>query len=127
MKSSISDFFEDFLYCIKLSLKISVIPILAGLVITVLYCLFSKNPITLEIILKGIRSTGIIMACFGLFICALAFLRPDTLGPLNYQKQWRMYFVKFNLVGAIMCICTLILFYFLIFDVVLWNMFPSKI
>lgn len=125
MKTAIANFFEDFVYCIKLSLKIALLPILIGLVATTIYCLISKNPISLYALLRGVRNTGIIMSCFGLFICALAFLKPDTLGPLNYQKQWRMYFVKFNLVGAIMCICTLILFYFLMFDLGLWYMYSA--
>jgi ABC-type amino acid transport system permease subunit len=121
MKSSVANFFEDFLYCIKLSLKISLIPIALGLIITTIYSLVSKNPITIHSLLMGIRNTGIITSCFGLFICAAAFLKPETLGPLDYQNQWRMYFVKFNLIGAILCICALILFYFLMYDVVLWN------
>lgn len=127
MRTAVSKFFEDFLYCIKLSLKITLIPILLGLIITTIYSLITKNPITIYSLLMGVRNTGIIASCFGLFICAAAFLKPDTLGPLNYQKQWRMYFVQFNLIGAILCICSLVLFYFLMYDIILWNLLQGGV
>jgi len=123
MKTKVSDFFEDFFYCIKISMKVALIPVIIGLVFSLGYCLTSGNPITTYAILRAIRSTGIIFGCFGLFICGLAFMKPETLGPLSYQKEWRMYFVKFNLIGVILCISTLIAFYFLMLDVVVWYIY----
>lgn len=123
MKTAVIEWMEDFLYCVKLSLKLSIIPIMIGLVITTLYCIFTGSPITVYNLLRGVRSSGMIISSAGLFICAGAFLKPSTLEPLSYQNQWRIYFLKFNLIGAILCICTLILFYFLMFDLGLWYIY----
>ena len=123
MKTVVLEWLEDFLYCVKLSIKLSIIPILIGLVITTLYCLFTGNQITVYYLLRGIRSAGMIISSAGLFICAGAFLKPNTLAPLSYQNQWRIYFVRFNLIGAILCICTLVLFYFLMMDLALWYVY----
>jgi cbb3-type cytochrome oxidase subunit 3 len=127
IKTKVSNFFEDLFYCIKISMKVALIPVALGLVFSLGYCLASGNPITTYAILRGIRSTGIIFGCFGLFICGLAFLKPETLGPLSYQAEWRTYFVKFDLVGVILCISTLVAFYFLMLDVGIWYIYSRPV
>lgn len=122
MNDNMQAYVHDFLYCVKLSLKIAIIPVIIGIVITFGYLIIKGDPIHVSRILVGIRNTGIIFSCAGLFICAAAFLQPSKfLRPLNYNKKWRLYFEKFQLVGSLFCISLMISIYFLIFDVVLWN------
>ena len=45
--------------------------------------------------------------------------------PLNYQKQWRTYYKFFNLIGAIVSICFMMMIYSLIIDTLLWYMTMS--
>lgn len=122
MNDNMQAYVHDFLYCLKLSLKIAIIPVVIGIIITLGYLLIKGEPIYISRVLIGIRNTGIIFSCAGLFVCAAAFLQPSKfLRPLNYKKKWRLYFEKFELVGSLFCISLMITVYFLIFDVVVWN------
>lgn len=124
MDKNISLYVKDFGKCIIWALKILIIPVLLGIFIGVVYNLVKHNPMTLKSILDWVKSIGMIFSCFGLFISAAGYLRPAKgLAPLNYQKEWREHFSKFNLVGAITAICAILLFIFLMYDVVLWYIY----
>lgn len=121
MENKVQAYTQDVFTCFKVSLKLAIIPIVLGAVIGFFYLMFTGNPITLISILAGIRSAGLIFACMGLFICAIAFLNPSKyLRPLAYEKKWKLHLAKFGLVGTIFCIFILEAIYFLAVDVILW-------
>lgn len=120
---TIEAYFQDVTYCFKISLKIAIIPVILGAVITLGYLIINGESIELLRVLNGVRNAGIMFACAGLFICAAAFLRPTSLlRPLSYDKTWRKYFNKFGLVGTIFCTCGFVTAYFLLLDVVLYKL-----
>lgn len=121
MKQKIEACVHDVLYCFKLSLIIALIPIVLGIVITLGYLIVNGESIGFLRIIVGVRNTGIIFSCIGLFICALGFLQPlKLLRPLSYNSSWERYFKKFGLVGAMFCISGFMASYFLILDVLLY-------
>lgn len=121
MIKDVKEYANDILYCFKLSLKIAMIPLVLGIVYTVISSLINRESIEILGIIAGIRSIGIIFSCAGLFICALGFLQPlKLLRPLSYNESWRRYFYKFGLVGAMFCICGFMAIYFLGLDVLLY-------
>lgn len=112
--------FEDIFTSFKISLKIYLIPLILGAVSGLIYCLVKDLPINIYTLLRSTVHIGIWMSCFGLFIGAVAFMKPQYMEPLNYQNQWRNYYKLFNLIGAIISICFLMLSYSLIIDTILW-------
>ncbi len=121
MNKKIEACVHDVLYCLKLSLKIALIPIILGVVITLGYLLIKGESIEFLRIIVGVRNIGIIFSCAGLFICALGFLQPlKLLRPLSYNSSWEKYFKKFGLVGAMFCISGFMASYFLILDVLIY-------
>lgn len=119
----VKEYIQDVLYCFKISLKIAIIPVILGAVISLGYLLISGESVELIRVLYGVRNAGIMFACAGLFICAAAFLRPTSLlRPLSYDKTWRKYFNKFGLVGSMFCICSFVTMYFLVLDVVIYKL-----
>lgn len=121
MKQKIEECVHDILYCLKLSVKIAFIPIIIGIIVTLVNLLIKGQDIELSRILMGIRSTGIVFSCGGLFICALGFLQPlKLLRPLSYDYTWQNYFKQFGLVGAMFCISSFVLAYFLGLDLFIY-------
>lgn len=102
-----------------MSIKIFLIPFGLGCIGWLIYGL-SKGNLTLTSVATGGMYVTIWAACFGLLVCAIAYVRTDFLGPLNYQEQWRLYFKKMNFVPAMLCICLFMLAYAIILDIVLW-------
>lgn len=112
--------FEDIFTSFKISLKIYLIPLILGMISGLIYCLVKDLPLSIYTLLKGTVHIGIWMSCFGLFIGAVAFMKPRHMEPLNYQNQWRNYYKFFNLIGSIVSICLFMLSYALIMDIILW-------
>ncbi|MEG1255116.1 hypothetical protein [Clostridium sp.] len=124
MKQKIQSYIHDVVYCLKLSLKIVIIPLVLGIVFNIGYLLIQNQPLDVIQILIGIRNIGIMFSCFGLFICALGFLRPTVmLRPLSYQRTWKKYLNEFGLVGTIFCTSAFLITYFLVFDIVVHRVF----
>lgn len=121
MKQKLGAYVHDTLYCLKLSLKIALIPIAIGVIGTIGYLLIKGESIGLTRILLGVRNVGMVFSCAGLFICALGFLQPlKFLRPLSYHNTWEMYFKQFGLVGAMFCVSGFIAAYFLGLDVFIY-------
>lgn len=121
MKQKLGAYVHDTLYCLKLSLKIALIPIVIGVIGTIGYLLIKGESIELVRILLGVRNVGMVFSSAGLFICALGFLQPlKFLRPLSYHNTWEMYFKQFGLVGAMFCVSGLIAIYFLGLDVFIY-------
>lgn len=115
------DYIRDIFYCFKISVKVAIIPIVLGAVISILYLLINGKSLGVIEIGMGIRNTGILFASLGLFICAAAFLQPTKLiRPLHYEETWKTYLNKFGLVGCMMCCSIFLMSYFLILDLVLY-------
>lgn len=124
MKQKIGAYTHDVFYCVKLSLKIALIPIILGIVGTFGYLIIKGETIEFTRILLGVRSVGIVFSCGGLFICGLGFLQPlKLLRPLSYHNTWQNYFEKFGLVGAMFCISGLMTVYFLGLDLLIYYCF----
>ncbi|WP_346868095.1 hypothetical protein [Clostridium sp. UBA1353] len=124
MKQDVKGYMSDVVFCFKLSLKLVIIPVVLGIVISCIYLLIKGQAMDLYRILRGIRNTGIIFSCGGLFVSALAFLQPiKLLRPLSYEKTWRQYLYKFGLVGTIFCTFALLATYFLVYDILIHNLY----
>lgn len=121
MKQKIAACVHDIIYCLKLSLKIALIPVSIGIIGTIGYLLIKGEPVELIRILMGVRNVGIVFSCIGLFICGLGFLQPlKLLRPLSYHNTWQNYFRQFGLVGAMFCISGFMTAYFLGLDVIIY-------
>ena len=121
MKQKIEAYVHDLLYCIKLSLKIALIPAVLGLIGTIVYLFFKGETIEFMRVIIGIRNVGLVFSCLGLFICCLGFLQPlKLLRPLSYHNTWENYFRQFGLVGAMFCISGFMVIYFLILDMLIY-------
>lgn len=124
MEQKVKGYMSDVFFCFKLSLKLAIIPIVLGIVISFIYLLIKGQGISISPILMGVRSAGIIFSCMGLFISALGFLQPlKLLRPLSYEKTWRKYLNKFGLVGTIFCTSAFLALYFFIYDIIIHNLF----
>jgi hypothetical protein len=124
MKQDVKGYIQDVVFCFKLSLKLAIIPVVLGIIISFIYLLIKGQAIELSPILVGIRNTGIIFSCAGLSVAALGFLQPTKLlRPLNYHKTWRRYLDKFGLVGTIFCTSSFLVSYFFIYDILIHNIY----
>lgn len=122
MKQKIGACINDIFYCLKLSLKIALIPVAIGVIGTIGYLLIKGESIELIRILLGVRNVGIVFSCAGMFICALGFLQPlKLLRPLSYHNTWEKYFKQFGLVGVMFCISGFMAVYFLGLDIAIYN------
>ncbi|GAA0115112.1 hypothetical protein [Clostridium senegalense] len=111
--------FKDLFRSFKISIIVYLIMAILGAVIGVLYCLLGETQLSLNEVVKFIMFTGIWCSCFGLAISGIAFMKPSTMGPLNHQNEWRKYYGKFNLIGAILSTSVYVLSYSLILDVIM--------
>lgn len=122
MKQKIGACINDIFYCLKLSLKIALIPVAIGVIGTIGYLLIKGESVELIRILLGVRNVGIVFSCAGMFICALGFLQPlKLLRPLSYHNTWEKYFKQFGLVGVMFCISGFMAVYFLGLDIAIYN------
>jgi len=124
MKQDVKGYMSDVVFCFKLSLKLVIIPVVFGIIISCTYLLIKGQAMELSRILIGIRNIGIIFSCGGLFVSALGFLQPTKLlRPLSYEKTWRQYLNKFGLVGTIFCTSAFLVSYFLVYDILIHNLY----
>lgn len=104
-------FMDDVLYCLKLSLYFFAAFFALGLIIGLIIHGFNLR----EVLFWGCRVSEI-AASFGLALSAISFTKKDLMRPLNYQKQWEMYFTKLNLAHAIFFVSLFTLIFAFIVD-----------
>lgn len=83
---------KDILYCLKLSMYFFIVAFILGLIVGVI-----SSPHELKVILGwGCRMVQI-LGMIGLLITAISSTKRDLLRPLNYDREWNLYFEKMNL------------------------------
>lgn len=90
------EYINDLLYAFKLSLYFLAGSLILGLIIGII-----KNGFNIADILGTAVKTPQVVSIIGLAISGLSFISRDTLRPLNYEKEWRTYFSRFNLAFAV--------------------------
>ncbi|MFA6941698.1 MAG: hypothetical protein WCQ54_12095 [Clostridiaceae bacterium] len=90
------EFIHDLLYALKLSLYLFAASLGLGLIIGLIKCGLNLINI-LEIAVK----TPQVVSIIGFAISGLSFISRDTLRPLDYEKEWKTYFSRFNLAFSI--------------------------
>lgn len=88
---------KDLLNCAKLAVYIFIGVFLVGLIIGYLQSRGQWG----EVLLWGAR-LSLIASAIGLGIVGMSFLKPDTMRPLEYQKQWEEYYSVLNLTYVIL-------------------------
>lgn len=109
------DFIKDILYSIKLALLIFLGAFILSGVIT--FAITKGN--VLSSIIWGSRIAQYI-SFLGLFISALSFTNENSMRPLNYEREWKTYFGKFNLAFAIFFISLFILVFSILVQDSVW-------
>ncbi|WP_142415172.1 hypothetical protein [Hathewaya massiliensis] len=112
---------HDFFTCFKISLKVSLIPIVIGSLIGIIYGLV-KGGLNYVLVFRWIYAMAIYASCLGLFVCAIAFMKPKYMGQLNHQKEWDKHFYKFGLIKVIGYVSAMVLIYAVILDYILYLM-----
>lgn len=112
-------FFNDLRECFKISLKVFFISFVIGIVIGVISACIKKN-FNIVLILEWGSRFVTYASCFGLFISAISFTKKDLMRPLNYNRQWKTYFSKFNLAHVIFFSCVFCLIYSIIIGTILF-------
>lgn len=111
----------DFFNCFKISLKVSLIPMVIGTLIALIYGTV-KGTLNYILIFRWIYAMGIYISCLGLFICAVSFMKPKYMGKLNHQKEWDKHFYKFGLIKVVGYVSAMLLIYAVILDYILYLM-----
>jgi len=112
----------DVFTCVKIASLIFLPIALLGAVVGVILGI-SKSALSVGDILSWIFYIGVWISSFGLFIAAVAFVKPKHMRDLNHQKEWRKHFYKMNLVGVIFTVCFVQYIYLAIIDVLRYYMF----
>lgn len=118
MKDRLRDFFN----CFILSLKIILIPIIAGVLIGVISGIINKEFHAI-VFLVWIYRLGVYTACFGLFLCAIALIKPIHMNPLNSEKLWKKKFKIFGLIRVIGYTSVFIFLYSIIVEKIIFALF----
>jgi hypothetical protein len=113
---------KDLLRCFILSLKIFLVPIILGALIGVISGLVGGD-LSLQGVLASVNRTCVRIACFGLAISGIGFIKREMLEPLYHEEKWMEYFYKFNLVGVIFFVSLFMLVYSTIIDLVLFKIY----
>lgn len=116
-KLIIRDLFKSF----KVSWIIYLISTMFGIIFGSIYAATTEFQFSFYNILRFIEASGVWTACLGLAISGIAFMKPKTMEPLSFQKQWRRYYKKFNLIGAILSISVYVLIYSMALNIMLWS------
>lgn len=116
------DRLKDLFNCFILSLKLILIPIIAGILIGVISGIINKDFHVL-VFLGWIYRMGIYMACFGLFLCAIALMKPIHMNPLNHEKIWKQNFKVFGLIRVIGYSSVFIFLYSIILERIIFGFF----
>ncbi|WP_035292357.1 hypothetical protein [Clostridium sp. KNHs214] len=114
-----NNFWSDIRECLKISIKILLISFLIGILIGLIGSVIKGSFNILYIAEWGGRFVTY-ASCFGLFMSAVSFTKKDLMRPLNYEKQWKTYFLKFNLAQAIFFVSIFCLTFSLIINSVLF-------
>lgn len=109
----------DFFACFKISLKVYIIPIIIGALIATIYGL-SKGNFNYILVLHWIYAMGTYISCLGLFICAIAFMKPKYMSKLNHEKEWNKHFYKFGLIKVIGYVSGMMLIYSVLLDYIIY-------
>ncbi|WP_315118995.1 hypothetical protein [uncultured Clostridium sp.] len=109
------DYIKDILYSIKIASFIFLGGFILGGVITLMV---TKGNV-LNSILWGGRVAQYI-SFLGLFTAAISFTNENSMRPLNYDREWRTYYSKFNLTFAIFFISLFILIFSIIIQDFMW-------
>lgn len=112
----------DLFTCFKISLKAFVPIAVVGAIVGVIAGAVG-NGVNTRQVLSWIFTIGTWLNCLALLVCAIAFMRPKFLGDLDYQKQWRTYFYKMNLISVMFIICMLMFVYLAGIDCVRFYLF----
>jgi len=95
----ITDVIKDILKCAKVALLVAAIVLI---IFSVIYYLFySGGSIP---ILPFLKDRLYNIGCFGFLISAGFFVQRDATRPLDYHKQWKKIFHRFNLGIVIMTV-----------------------
>ena len=109
------EFIKDILYSIKIALLIFLsLFLLAGIISFIV----TKGNL-INSIYWGSRVAQY-ASFFGLFISAVSFTNQNSMRPLNYEREWKTYFGKFNLAFAIFFISLFILIFTIIIQDLIW-------
>ncbi|WP_246582794.1 hypothetical protein [Clostridium mobile] len=109
------DYIKDILYSIKIALFIFLGGFILGGVITLMV---TKGNIMSSIV-WGARVSQYV-SFIGLLISAISFTNENSMRPLNYDREWKTYFGKFNLSFAIFFISLFILILSIIVQDSIW-------
>jgi hypothetical protein len=118
MKGILKDLFR----CLKLSLKIFLIPLILGVVVGLIASI-ARGEFYLQEIFSFVNRMTIRISCFGLAISGIGLVKTRMMEPLNYEEKWAEYFSVLNLVGAIFFISLFMLIYSVIIDVALFRIY----
>ncbi len=114
--------FYDIFTCVKIASLIFIPIALIGALVGVILGI-SKSVLSVEYTLSWIFNIGVWIASFGLFIAAIAFVKPKHMRELDHQNEWRKHFYKMNLVGVIFTVCLVQYVYLTIIDLLRYYMF----
>lgn len=93
-------FLKDLVRCLEISLVAFIIPFGIGMVVGMLFY---------GLDLKGMLDWGRILvqfsAAIGMLVAGVSFIKPQTMRPLNYDEEWKIYFRKMNLSHVILFVC----------------------
>lgn len=103
------DTLKDIAYCLKIALYIFFAMFLFTIVVLLIVSQFKSDFSIREILVWGCRVVEY-TSVFGLALCVISFTKQDLGRPLNYQREWEMYFKKFNLPFVIFFISVFLLF-----------------
>lgn len=102
----IGDIIKDILKCAKVALLVAaIVSVLFGII----YYLFYRGgsiPV-LQFLKDRLYNAG----CLGFLISAGFFMQRDATRPLDYHKQWKRMFRRFNLGIVIMTVSFFVCFY----------------
>lgn len=121
MKEMIKENLYDFWKCVTISLKIYMAPVVISLLFFLHRGFFGEG-FQFIYFLETLFRWSIWTASIGLLLCGGAFIKPDLMGPLDHENQWRIYFYRFGLVKVILCICLMFYVYAISLDYILWFM-----
>jgi flagellar biosynthesis protein FliQ len=113
---------KDIVRCLKLSLKIFLVPLVLGVVVGLIASIV-RGEFYIQEIFSFVNRMTIRISCFGLAIAAIGMVKTRMMEPLNYEEKWAQYFSVLNLVGAIFFISLFMLIYSVIIDVALFKIY----
>jgi uncharacterized protein with PQ loop repeat len=112
----ITNYFKD---TIKVTVIASIVSLILSLVISFVQLL--AYGINIIKILEGIRMILFIVGSLGLLLWALFIIKKKNNAILKHERQWRSKFSEFNFETVLLIFSSIILFYGITFDLILFN------